>query len=624
MHHTAALTIAIALAAGVATQAVAFHMRLPSIVLLLGTGFLLGPEFVDLVRPATLGSGLMTLVGFAVAVILFEGGMNLSVTRLRREQVLIRRLVTWGGPLTAIGGGLAALALLRWDVRTSLLFGTLVMVTGPTVITPLLRRIHVSQSLATVLEAEGVIVDAFGALIAVVTLEIVLNPTGRSLAVGVAVLAMRIGVGLAVGLLGGALIAVLLRAERVVPERLGNVFSLAMAMATFQTSNALMSESGLVAAIAAGIVVGNVRTRALRDLREFKEQLTMMFIGMLFVLLAANLGWAELRSLGWGGLLTVAVLMVVVRPAVVWLCARGVDLGWREKVFLSWLAPRGIVAAAVSAMFAQTLDAAGLPGGAALRAMVFLVIVTTVVVQGLPAGLLVRALGLRQRSAASTVVVGGNALARMVARHLGAAGVGTVLIDADPEVCRIGEQEGFRMVYGSALEERSLRRAGIDSASSLVAITKNEGVNLLCARKANEEFRLRRVYAGIDRRRIGISENAVSEAGVRVLFGAARDLRYWIALCERGEAAGEGWRRTIRGANGDPRGEGKTAESNQAVLLPLAIVRRGRGFALDERWAPRLHDELWVAVAKEHQAEARAWLAANGWEPLAPPAPPAA
>jgi NhaP-type Na+/H+ or K+/H+ antiporter len=613
MQHNAALTVALALASGVITQAVAYHLRIPGIVLLLGTGFLLGPEFVGLVQPAMLGSGLMTLVGFAVAVILFEGGMNLSLARLRREQVLIRRLVLWGGPLTAVGGALSALAFLRWDLRTSLLFGTLVMVTGPTVVTPIVRRIRVMQHLATVLEAEGVIVDAFGALVAVVTLEIVLNPSGRSLAVGLAELPMRIGVGLGVGLIGGALIVLLLRAERLVPERLGNVFSLAMALAAFQTSNAIISESGLVAAIAAGIVVGNVRTRMLRDLREFKEQLTTMFIGMLFVLLSANLRVADLRALGVGGMVTVAALMFVVRPAVVWLCAYGSELQWREKAFLGWLAPRGIVAAAVSAMFAQALENEGMPGGPALRAMVFLVIVTTVVVQGLPAGLVVRALGLRQRGAATFVIVGANALGRLLARHLNSPRTTAVLIDAAPEMCRVAEEDGFRVIYGSGLEERTLRRAGIDGANSLIAITKNEGVNLLSARKASEDFRVRRAYAGADRRRIGISENAVAELGVRTLFGSPRDLRHWVALCERDGVVVECVRRAMRGKNGDPRGVGSVADKLQSMMLPLVVVRSGRRFAVDERWTPKQRDELWIAMVVERAQEARAWLAENGW-----------
>lgn len=614
MQHTVALTIAIALVAGVLTQAVAFRVRIPGIVLLLVVGFLLGPEFVGLVRPAMLGSALMTLVGFAVAVVLFEGGMNLSLSRLRREQVLIRRLVTWGGLITAVGGAIAGLAIMRWDLRTSVLFGTLVMVTGPTVITPLLRRINVAHSLRTVLEAEGIIIDAIGALVAVVALEVVLNPSGRSLAVGVGILSVRLGLGVVVGLAGGFLTVLLLRANLLVPQRLGNVFSLAMAVAVFQTSNALISESGLVACITAGIVVGNVRCEALQELREFKEQLTTMFIGMLFILLSANLRWADLEALGWPGLVTVVVLMLIVRPAVIAVCARGTEYSTRERLFLAWLAPRGIVAAAVSAMFAQTLDAAGLPGGSSLRAMVFLVIVTTVVVQGLPAGLVVRMLGLSQKAAASAIVVGANGLGRLLARQLRDLGVTVALVDADPNVCQVAEQAGLRVVLGSALEERTLRRAGIDSARTLLAVTKNEGVNLLCARKASEDFRIRRVHAATDKRGIGVSLGAVEEAGARTLFGAARDLRSWIALCERDQVAVQAWRPGKRRGLGDPRGDASSIHAIEPLILPLLVMRKNRKFPVDSAWTPRPGDQIWIAMDRARNSEAEAWMTSAGWQ----------
>lgn len=626
MLHTPALTIAIALAAGVLVQAVAFHLRMPGIVLLLGTGFLLGPEFANLVRPETLGSALLTLVGFAVAVILFEGGMNLNLARLRRQQVLIRRLVTWGALVTALGGALAAFVFLRWEPATALLFGTLVIVTGPTVVTPLLRRINVQPQLHTVLVAEGIIIDAVGALIAVVTLEIVLDPTGRAFAVGLASLPLRLGVGLVVGLAGGFVIALLLRVDRIVPEQMGNVFSLALAIALYQISNTLMPESGLVAAIVAGIVVGNARARKVRELLEFKEQLTTLFIGMLFVLLSANLRLADLRELGWGGVGVVATLMLVVRPLQIWLCARGAGLDWRQQAFLAWLAPRGIVAAAVSALFAQTLDAAGMPGGAGLRAMVFLVIVSTVVVQGLPAGLVARLLRVRDTSGPVCILVGANALGRLLGRLLGESGVRVTLVDADPQSCRAAEQSGLVVVEGNAIEEQTLRKAGADSAKQLIACTSNEGINLVSARRAVGDFRVRRAHVAIDLGRAGISPDAVVESGGRVLFGGACDLRAWLDLAEHERLLVERWRRKDRkAARGAQEIRGKSESEGRPLALPLLVGRARRRFTVDERWQPRADDRLWVAIATEHEADARAHLDRCGWvRDESPPEPAAA
>ncbi len=391
-----ALIVALALGAGIIAQSLARHLRIPGIVVLIGAGVVLGPDVANIIRPQAVGDTLHALVGFAVAVILFEGGMNLDLRRLRREGRSIRQLVTAGALVTAAGGTLCAHWILGWDWILSALFGTLVIVTGPTVITPLMRRIRATRKLATVLEAEGVLVDAIGALMAVLALEVVIGPSGQALALGVQGMLWRLGFGFVMGAAGGLLIAVLLRYEKIVPEGLDNVFTLSMVLVLFQLSNALMTESGIVAVVAAGLVVGNVKTQALRELREFKEQLTILLIGMLFVLLAADVRLEQVRSLGWAGVWTVLALMLVVRPLNIFVGTAGSDLSLQEKAFLSWIAPRGIVAAAVASLFADSLTRAGIPGGNDLRAMVFLVIAATVLVQGLTGGLVAHLLGVRR------------------------------------------------------------------------------------------------------------------------------------------------------------------------------------------------------------------------------------
>jgi NhaP-type Na+/H+ or K+/H+ antiporter len=396
-----ALTIALALVAGMFAQATAQHLRIPGIVLLLATGVLLGPDLLGIVRPAGLGASLGALVGFAVAVILFEGGMSLDLKRLRREARSIRQLVTLGALVTAAGAALATRWILGWSWVTAILFGTLVMVTGPTVISPLVRRIKLKPRVATVLEAEGVFVDAIGAIVAVVALEVAISPSG-SLAVAAWHTVSRLGFGAALGLAGGLLLSRLLHREGLIPEGLQSVLTLAVAVALFEGSNAVMPESGIVTVVMAGLVVGNSRAPAVADLREFKEQLTVMLVGLLFVLLAADVRLAQVRALGWAGLATVLVLMFVVRPLNVLAGTFGSDLSWRERAFIAWLAPRGIVAAAVSSLFAQTLTREGMPGGTELRALMFLVIAVTVVVQGLTGGLVAGRLGLRRPSDSGT------------------------------------------------------------------------------------------------------------------------------------------------------------------------------------------------------------------------------
>jgi NhaP-type Na+/H+ or K+/H+ antiporter len=209
-----ALTVALALGTGILAQTLARHLRVPGIVLLLAAGVLLGPDLLDIIQPATLGHALHILVGFAVAVILFEGGMNLKLRRLRREARSIRRLITLGALVTAIGGAIAARFILHWEWTPAILFGTLVIVTGPTVITPLLRRIKVHRRVATVLEAEGVLIDAVGAILAVVALEVAISPSGSALTFAAWDIVLRLGCGTLLGATGGGLIALLLEEGR--------------------------------------------------------------------------------------------------------------------------------------------------------------------------------------------------------------------------------------------------------------------------------------------------------------------------------------------------------------------------------------------------------------------------
>lgn len=364
MEHVSApaLVVAVALVAGMVAQVLARHLRIPGIVLLLAAGALLGPDVLGWVRPAELGPALQALVGFAVSIILFEGGLNLDLRRLARQAKSIRRLVTVGALVTAIGGTVLPILVLGWDWRPAVLFGTLVIVTGPTVVTPLLRRMRVQPRVGTVLEAEGVFGDAIGAIVAVVALEVVVSPSGASLAEGAWHLVLRLGSGTVFGILGGLAIGWVFKVENLVPEGLENIFTLSAVLALFQVSNALFPESGIVAAVFAGLTIGNMHIESLEELRDFKEQLTVLMITLLFVLLAADVRLAQLGDLGSGGWITVALLLLVVRPLNVFIGTAGTDLQLREKLFMSWMAPRGIVAAAVASLFAQSLHDAGIPG----------------------------------------------------------------------------------------------------------------------------------------------------------------------------------------------------------------------------------------------------------------------
>ncbi|HET7041176.1 MAG TPA: NAD-binding protein, partial [Gemmatimonadales bacterium] len=355
-------------------------------------------------------------------------------------------------------------------------------------------------------------------------------------------------------------------------------------------------------------VVGNSGVRSVSELREFKEQLTVMLVGLLFVLLAADVRLAQVRALGWAGLATVLTLMLVVRPLNVLAGTFGSDLTWRERAFIAWLAPRGIVAAAVSSLFAQTLTDEGIPGGVELRALTFLVIAVTVVVQGLTGGLVAGWLGLRRPSNVGYVVLGANALGRALARALQDGGEEVLLIDSNPQACRAAEEEGFRVLHGSGLEPGIQLKAELDTRAGAVGATSNEEVNLLFTRRVQRDFKVPRVWSAIRRSHLGVDAETVRRLGGHILFGGPGEIVPWIQRLDQGVATVERWRRTGDGSGELPSG---------GLALPLAMQRGRRTVPVDEETAFRRDDELWIAIAQEARTRAGERLRAAGWVPAA-------
>ncbi len=614
-----ALVVAVALVAGILCQIVARHLRIPGIVLLLAVGVVLGPDFLGVVQPDILAHGLDDLIGFAVAVILFEGGLNLNLKRLRREARVIQRLLTIGVAVTFAGAATAAHLVLGWAWAPSLLFGSLVIVTGPTVITPLIKRVRVSRELGTILEAEGVLVDAIGAVVAVVMLEVVIAGAGQSaiaqsaIAHGLLSPLVRLGLGLLIGVAGGALLTLLLRTRHLVPEGLANALSLAWVFALFQISNALVAESGVVAAIGAGMVVGNTAAPALRELKEFKEQLTVLLIGLLFVLLAADVRLESLRALGWPGLIVVGTLMFVVRPLSVTLCTWGSNLGWRHKVFLSWVAPRGIVAAAIASLFREQLGHAGLAGGDSLRALVFLVIAGTVFMQGATAAPLARLLGLRRPSNNGYAILGAHPLACMIASGLREGGEDVVLLDANADAAQAAQAAGHRVIFGNALEDRVQLMAQIETRRGVVGILANTAVNRLFAQTSRVESRAAQTWVAIQGGDGAPDPETIAEDGTHVLFGAVHDVGLWNVRIRRKLVVTEVW---------DP-GDDPTAEprgvprDHRNLLLPLLHLRDDRPRLVDETTRPKRGDQVVWLVLEEAATAAHEWLTEAGWHHVA-------
>jgi len=403
-----------------------------------------------------------------------------------------------------------------------------------------------------------------------------------------------------------------------VPDGFENVLTLSLVLALFQIGNALVHESGIVCVVAAGMVVGNVRTRALKDLMEFKEQLTLMFIGLLFVVLAADVRLAQVVALGWPGVVTVAALMFVVRPLDVWISAAGSDLSGREKLFLSWLAPRGVVAAAVASLFAEVLGRAEIPGGEELRALVFSVIAATVVVAGLTSGLVARGLGLRRPTHRGYVILGANDIGRALGRMLTDAGVEVAFIDNSPGAVRETQEAGFQVVWGNAIEERTHLRAEMDERQGAIAVTPNEEINLLFASTAKSDYRLGEIYVALRHTQRSVHPEIVETTGSQVLFGRPRDLDLWSVRMRRDLAVIEAWMLA------DERPEAAAPfEFPEQLVLPLVLARGGRTWPFGHERVPKGGDVLRAALFAERVDEARTWMEDNGWRRVDAGAPAA-
>ncbi len=488
------LQIILTVVAGIGAQVLAEFLKLPGIVFLLLFGILLGPSTFGLLNPDRLGVGLEVIVSLLVAVILFEGGFNLQLRDLGRVSGSLRNLVTIGTLITLLGGGMAAHWLSEFPWAIAFLYASLVVVTGPTVINPLLRQIKVDREVATLLEGEGVLIDPVGAILAVVVLNVLLNGDTDPLNV-TSGLILRLGIGGGIGVAGGWVLGFILKRAAFLSDDLKTLVVLAGLWGFYGLAQVIRSESGLMAVVVAGIVLRALAVPGERLLRRFKGQLTILAVSVLFILLAADLSISGVIALGWGGLFTVLVLMFVVRPINVWVCTWNSDLNWRQKLFLCWISPRGIVSASVASLFAILLTQRGISGGESIKALVFLTIITTVVSQALTAQGIANLLQVNLQSATGAVIVGCNPLSLVVARLFAERGEPVALIDTDPEVLQQAEQENIRVLINSALDAEVLEEAGLATMGTFLSMTNNGEVNLVIAQQAAEEFRPPHVLA---------------------------------------------------------------------------------------------------------------------------------
>lgn len=493
-----ALTLIVAL--GGLAQWIAWRVRVPSILLLLLVGFLVGPvfrwvaadahwELHTLVDPERLfGESLFPLVSIAVAIILFEGGLTLRVRDLGDARQVVRNMVTIGALVTWAIGTLAAYWLLELDWPMALLFGAILIVTGPTVVVPLLRHIRPSARISSVAKWEGIVNDPIGAVVAVLVFEAIrvgdTKQIGELIAANLA-LAVAAGVGLGVA---GALFLVVIMRRHWVPDYLLNPVVLGVVLAVFTGSNAIVPDSGLITVTLMGIILANQKAVNIRPIVQFKENLQVLLISFLFIVLAARVPIESLEYIDFNSIGFVLVMILVARPLATWVSTIRTKLNWRERVFLAWLAPRGIVAAAVTSIFALELQRRGMEEARELTVTMFLVVVMTVAVYGLTAGPLARRLGLATPNPQGVLIAGAHHWAREIGKALKEEGFRVVCVDSNPKNVLDTKLAGVGAVFGSVLADTTSHDIDLDGIGRLLALTPNDEVNALAAMRYSEEF----------------------------------------------------------------------------------------------------------------------------------------
>lgn len=603
------LTLAIAFAAGMLAQTIAHHIRLPGIVLFLLTGVILGPDILNIVHPQSLGLGLQVIVGYSVAVILFEGGMSLRISRIKRERRAIQRLITLGALVSAIGAFFTVKILLGWEWRTALLFGTLIVVTGPTVIAPLLRRLKLKLSVSTILEAEGVLLDAIGAIVAAVILEIVLSPGNIAFGKGILHIIIRITMGVLFGAISGYILGLMLKFKNIIPEGLSNVFTLSMVFVVYQGSNFITHESGIVAVTIAGLVIGNQKSFNQSELKDFKESITIMLIGMLFVLLAADVRMSEIRELGKEAIYVVVILILFVRPLAIFISTRGTSLDLKQKILLSSFAPRGIVVAAIASLVAIELDKKGFDGSQ-LRAMVFVVITVTVILTGLTGGLIAKLLDLRRKSDNGWIILGAHEIGRLLAKTLMNYKEEVVCIDSNPKNCLLAENEGIKTINKNVLEESTLLRAEIDTRRGIIGLTGNEEVNYIFAQKAKALGKITNVLISIKQDKEGITDDMLTKIGATISFAIPRDLEQWNIWIKHNKTTLLYY---IPKNASDLQNKEYFSEDTKNLILPLIYEKSGIIRPFDNKIELTAECTVLFVINNNRAEEAKTWFDKNNW-----------
>lgn len=495
MSENIVLLLASIIGLGLISQLVSWWLKLPAILFLLLTGIVLGPVSGWLQPDEIFGELLFPLVSLSVAVILFEGSLTLNFRQLQGIQRVVINMVTIGTLSTWITVSLLTHYLLDFPWMLAWLFGAIMVVTGPTVIVPMLRTIRPNNRIAQILRWEGIIIDPIGALLAVLVFEyIIATTTGEHLSHALLLFGQTILIGTGAGIVGGWVLGNILK-RHLIPEYLQNLVALTLVIAIYVAANHLGEEAGLLAVTIMGIWLANTKGLDIDNILSFKEDLTILLVSVLFIVLAARLDFTQLQALGWAGVLLLLGVQFIARPLKIFLSTLGSSLKWQEKVLLGWIAPRGIVAAAVSAIFALKLESLDIAGADLMVPLTFMVIIGTVVFQSATSRPLAHALNVSEPEPHGFLIVGANPIGRALGVALKAEGFRILISDTSWEKIRDARMDGLEAYYGDVTSEHADRHLDLVGLGRLIAVSARDATNQLAGVRFQREFGKQNIFS---------------------------------------------------------------------------------------------------------------------------------
>ena len=489
---------------GILAQWFAWKFKIPAILPLILIGLLVGPiaaEFLSddgtkWIEPIWNGKeglfpgeSLFYFVSLAISIILFEGGLTLKMSEIKNVGPVITKLITLGSLVTFFGAALAAYFIFNLSWQISFLFSALIIVTGPTVITPILRNIPLKKDVSTVLKWEGILIDPIGALVAVLVFEFIsVDAGGEFTKTALIEFGKIVLFGFTFGFTFAHALNFIIN-KKWVPHYLLNVFALAAVLGVFVLSDAFAHESGLLSVVVMGMVLGNSNSPYLKELLYFKESLSVLLISILFILLAANINIEDLLLIyNWKTAILFAVIVFVIRPIGVFLSTRGSSLKLNEKVFISWVGPRGIVAAGIASLFGLKLAKNGVEGAEYITPLVFMIVLGTVLLNATTARFFAKIIGVFLIKSEGVLILGASKVSRLLGHYLETNGRHVVLIDSNESNIEKAKELGLEAISTNIYSDTLLDNIELSDVGYLMALTGNPDINKYAINKFSKQF----------------------------------------------------------------------------------------------------------------------------------------